>query len=78
MRFVDAVFSMPRKVFGMLKDVYEGEVLGIAGESGSGKSTLAHAILRLINPPGQIVDGSIIFNGMDLTKMFFHFQKGNT
>ena len=36
-----------------------GEILGIVGESGSGKSTIANAIINLIDPPGEITDGSI-------------------
>jgi len=36
-----------------------GEILGIVGESGSGKSTVANAIINLIDPPGEITDGSI-------------------
>ncbi len=47
----------------------KGESLGIAGESGCGKSTLAYSIIRLIPPPGKIVDGKIIFDGKDLTAM---------
>ena len=35
------------------------EILGIVGESGSGKSTIANAIINLIDPPGEITDGSI-------------------
>ena len=47
----------------------KGESLGVVGESGSGKSTLAAAIMRLIPPPGKIVEGSILFKGVDLTKL---------
>ena len=36
-----------------------GEILGVVGESGSGKSTIANAIINLIDPPGEITDGSI-------------------
>ena len=47
----------------------EGECLGIAGESGCGKSTLALSILRLIKPPGRIVDGKILFRETDLLRL---------
>jgi oligopeptide/dipeptide ABC transporter ATP-binding protein len=50
-------------------DLYKGEILGVAGESGSGKSTLAQAIMRLIQYPGKIVSGEIIFKGKDLLKL---------
>ncbi|RLI17697.1 ABC transporter ATP-binding protein, partial [Candidatus Bathyarchaeota archaeon] len=46
-----------------------GETLGLVGESGSGKSTLGLSILRLIPPPGKIIDGKIVFDGMDITSM---------
>ena len=49
--------------------VRKGESLGVVGESGSGKSTLASAILRLIPPPGRIVDGKIFFDNIDLTSI---------
>lgn len=43
-----------------------GETLGIVGESGSGKSVTSLSILRLVSPPGRIVEGKIIFDGTDL------------
>ena len=47
-------------------EVQPGRMLGVVGESGSGKSTMALAVLRLIEPPGQIVDGEILFEGNNL------------
>jgi len=47
----------------------KGETVGLVGESGSGKSTLGFSILKLVPPPGKIVDGKIIFDGIDLTKL---------
>jgi oligopeptide transport system ATP-binding protein len=47
----------------------EGDILGIVGESGSGKSVTALSIINLIDDPGRIIDGSIYFDGKDLTKL---------
>ena len=46
--------------------VAAGETLGVVGESGSGKSVTAFSILRLIQPPGRITGGRVVFEGRDL------------
>ncbi|MFP8958617.1 dipeptide ABC transporter ATP-binding protein [Natrialbaceae archaeon A-CW3] len=46
-----------------------GEVMGIVGESGAGKSVTAKSIMRLIRYPGEIVSGSITFDGEDLLSL---------
>jgi ABC-type dipeptide/oligopeptide/nickel transport system ATPase component len=43
-----------------------GETLGLVGESGSGKSVTAFSILRLLQPPGSVTGGRILFEGRDL------------
>jgi oligopeptide transport system ATP-binding protein len=47
----------------------KGEALGIVGESGSGKSVTMMSLMGLLDENGKIVDGEIIFNGKDLTKL---------
>jgi peptide/nickel transport system ATP-binding protein len=47
-------------------DLARGEVLGLVGESGSGKSVTGFSILGLIDPPGAIAAGSIVFDGREL------------
>ena len=49
--------------------VERGKVLGLVGESGSGKTVTGFSILGLVDPPGRIVDGQILFQGRDLAKM---------
>jgi len=43
-----------------------GEVLGVVGESGAGKSTIGNAIINLLEPPGEITNGKILFQGKNL------------
>lgn len=59
-----------KAVDGVNFSVEAGKTIGIVGESGCGKSITAMSILRLIpDPPGKIVNGEIIFEGEDLTKV---------
>ncbi len=50
-----------RAVEGVSFDVYPGKVFGIVGESGCGKSVAMKAVLRLIEAPGRIVAGEILW-----------------
>lgn len=57
-----------------------GETLGIVGESGSGKSVTSLSIMRLISDPGEIVEGSIEFDGinlLDLPEEVMRTYRGN-
>ncbi|MDO5529862.1 MAG: ATP-binding cassette domain-containing protein, partial [Paracoccus sp. (in: a-proteobacteria)] len=58
-----------RAVDGVDFTVDRGEVLGLVGESGSGKSVTGFSILRLVDPPGRVVGGQILFKGQDLAKL---------
>ncbi|HAX69420.1 MAG TPA: methionine ABC transporter ATP-binding protein [Anaerolineae bacterium] len=57
-----------RSVDGVDFSVYPGEVLGIVGESGCGKSVTSLSVMRLISPPGRIVEGEINFDGKNLVQ----------
>ena len=57
-------------VDGVSFSINEGEKLGIVGESGCGKSVTALSIMRLIpHPPGETLDGSIVFGEQDLLEL---------
>ncbi len=46
--------------------IRKGEIFGLVGESGSGKTVTAHSIMGLVQPPGRVVSGKIVFEGTDL------------
>jgi peptide/nickel transport system ATP-binding protein len=50
-------------VDGVSFDVSPGDVVGIVGESGCGKSVTMRAILQIVEPPGRIVGGAMLFSG---------------
>jgi oligopeptide transport system ATP-binding protein len=59
-----------RAVDGISFQLQRGETLGIVGESGSGKSVTNLSLIRLIpNPPGRIVSGEVIFDGVDVLSL---------
>src|SRR5688572_18307472 len=61
--------GLVRAVDGVNFHLDRGELLGLVGESGCGKSITALSVMRLISPPGKIVNGEILFEGKDLLKL---------
>ncbi len=60
-------FGTMRAVDGVSFAVGRGEVLGLVGESGSGKSVTGFSIMGLVDPPGRIVGGQVLLDGVDIT-----------
>ncbi|MFK7891196.1 MAG: ABC transporter ATP-binding protein [Granulosicoccus sp.] len=58
-----------RAVDGVSFSLGRGEVMGLVGESGSGKSVTGFSILGLVDPPGRVVGGRILFHGEDLASL---------
>lgn len=53
-------------VDGVTFSMKEGETLGVVGESGCGKTTLGTALLNMPSPPGEIVEGKIIIDDINI------------
>jgi peptide/nickel transport system ATP-binding protein len=70
---LDVSFSSDEETIYAVRDVSitlnPGEVLGIVGESGAGKSTIGNAIINLIDPPGKIINGEILFQDQNLRNL---------
>ena len=67
-------------VRGVSFDLYKGETLCIVGESGSGKSVTSKTIMGILAANGRITEGSIMYEGEDLTKVSedeFHRIRGH-
>jgi len=58
-----------KAVDGLSLDMGRDEILGLVGETGCGKSVTALSILRLVREPGKIIEGTIIFNGVNLLSL---------
>ena len=58
-----------KAVDGVSFNIFQDEVLGLVGETGCGKSVTALSILRLVRDPGKIVDGKILFDGLNLLEL---------
>lgn len=69
-----------KAVDGVDFDVQVAEIFGLVGESGCGKSVTSLSILRLVNQPGRVVEGTINFQGrnlLDLTVAEMKQVRGN-
>lgn len=55
-------------VNGVSFTVKKGEIVGLVGESGSGKSVTGFSIIGLVDHPGKVVEGKILFKGEDLAQ----------
>ena len=55
-----------KAVDGISFTLERGEILGLVGESGSGKSVTGFSLIGLLDPPGRIAGGSVVFQGQEL------------
>lgn len=58
--------GVAKAVDGVSFSVGKGEIMGLVGESGSGKSVTGFSIIGLVDPPGKVVGGEVLYNGKNL------------
>ena len=61
-----------KAVNGVSYYIDEQEIIGLVGESGCGKSVSQLSVMQLINAPGEITGGEVIFEGQNLLKYKAH------
>jgi len=59
--------GVAKAVNGVSFSVDKGQIMGLVGESGSGKSVTGFSIIGLVDPPGRVAGGRILFKGEDIT-----------
>jgi len=59
--------GVAKAVDGVNFTVDKGQIMGLVGESGSGKSVTGFSIIGLVDPPGKVAGGRILFKGEDIT-----------
>jgi len=64
--------GLVKAVDGISYYIDEHEIIGLVGESGCGKSVSQLSVMQLINAPGKIVGGEVIFGGRDLLQLEAH------
>jgi peptide/nickel transport system permease protein len=65
--YPDGIGGIKKVVRNATLTVNKGEVVGLIGESGSGKTQTAFALLGLLPAGGEVIAGSILFDGQELT-----------
>jgi peptide/nickel transport system ATP-binding protein len=58
-----------RALDGISFEIAPGEILGVVGESGAGKSLTGAAIIGLLEPPGRVAGGQILFDGKRIDRL---------
>jgi peptide/nickel transport system ATP-binding protein len=72
---IDLVVEFPtrrgtlRALDGISFTIAPGEILGVVGESGAGKSLTGAAIIGLLEPPGRVASGQILFDGKRIDRL---------
>ena len=61
--------GIAKAVDGVSFDVKRGEIMGLVGESGSGKSVTGFSIIGLVDQPGEIAGGEVLYKGQNLVGM---------
>lgn len=67
-RGLEVAFGEAKILRGVSFAIEAGETLGVVGESGCGKSMTAFAVMGMLQSPGKVTSGQILFEGQDLVQ----------